>query len=421
MASRIRRWLRVLGPGLITGASDDDPSGVATYSQAGAQFGTGLLWTMLLTFPLMVGIQEICARVGRVTGHGLAGNIRRAYSHWLLYSLVGLLVLANTVNIGADIGAMGAAGNLIFSRVPPFVFVIFFAAVSLTLEIFLTYRRYAKVLMWLSLSLLAYVATAFVVHAPWGMLLVSTVVPHLDSNAEYLQMIVAVFGTTISPYLFFWQASQEAEEVKAHRDAKPLLRAPQQARWQLRRMGIDTIVGMGASNLVGWFIIVTAATTLNRAGSVRIDSAAVAAAALRPLAGDFAALVFAAGIIGTGLLAVPVLAGSAAYALGEAMQFPVGISQKPRSAPAFYAVIASATVLGVALNFVWANPMRALLFAAVVNGVIAVPIMAMTMALSMNPRAMGEFVLPPRLAVLGWLATAVMAAAALGMFATLGR
>jgi NRAMP (natural resistance-associated macrophage protein)-like metal ion transporter len=421
MTNRIRKWLRLFGPGLITGASDDDPSGVATYSQAGAQFGPGMLWTMLLTFPLMVAIQEVSARVGRVTGHGVAGNIRRVYPRWLLYVLIGLLVAANTINIGADIGAMGAAANLLVGRGPTVAYAIFFAAISLVLEVFLTYRRYSRVLMWLTLSLVAYVATAFVVKVPWQEFFKATVVPPFEPSADYLLMVVAVFGTTISPYLFFWQASQEAEDVRTDTQAKPLLRAPWQAGWQLNRLRVDTVVGMGASNLIGWFIMVTAAATLNRAGEMHIDSAATAAAALKPLAGNLASLVFAAGIIGTGLLAVPVLAGSASYALGETMRFSVGINRKLKDAPAFYGVIAIAAVLGVAMDFLPINPLKALVFTAVVNGVVAVPVMVMTMLVSANSKVMGEFVLPRGLLVFGWAATAAMALAAVGMFVTLGR
>jgi NRAMP (natural resistance-associated macrophage protein)-like metal ion transporter len=421
MTNRIRKWLRLFGPGLITGASDDDPSGVATYSQAGAQFGPGMLWTMLLTFPLMVAIQEVSARVGRVTGHGVAGNIRRVYPRWLLYVLIGLLVAANTINIGADIGAMGAAANLLVGRGPTVAYAIFFAAISLVLEVFLTYRRYSRVLMWLTLSLVAYVATAFVVKVPWQEFFKATVVPPFEPSADYLLMVVAVFGTTISPYLFFWQASEEAEDVRTDTQARPLLRAPWQAGWQLNRLRVDTVVGMGASNLIGWFIMVTAAATLNRAGEMHIDSAATAAAALKPLAGNLASLVFAAGIIGTGLLAVPVLAGSASYALGETMRFSVGINRKLKDAPAFYGVIAIATVLGVAMDFLPINPLKALVFTAVVNGVVAIPVMVMTMLVSANSKVMGEFVLPRGLLVFGWAATAAMVLAAVGMFVTLGR
>jgi NRAMP (natural resistance-associated macrophage protein)-like metal ion transporter len=421
MTNRIRKWLRLFGPGLITGASDDDPSGVATYSQAGAQFGPGMLWTMLLTFPLMVAIQEVSARVGRVTGHGVAGNIRRVYPRWLLYVLIGLLVAANTINIGADIGAMGAAANLLVGRGPTVAYAIFFAAISLVLEVFLTYRRYSRVLMWLTLSLVAYVATAFVVKVPWQEFFKATVVPPFEPSADYLLMVVAVFGTTISPYLFFWQASEEAEDVRTDTQARPLLRAPWQAGWQLNRLRVDTVVGMGASNLIGWFIMVTAAATLNRAGEMHIDSAATAAAALKPLAGNLASLVFAAGIIGTGLLAVPVLAGSASYALGETMRFSVGINRKLKDAPAFYGVIAIAAVLGVAMDFLPINPLKALVFTAVVNGVVAIPVMVMTMLVSANSKVMGEFVLPRGLLVFGWAATAAMVLAAVGMFVTLGR
>lgn len=421
MSARIRNWLRLLGPGLITGASDDDPSGVATYSQAGARFGPGLLWTMALTFPLMVGIQEISARVGRVTGHGLARNLRRVCPTWLLYVLIGLLVVANTINIGADIGAMGAATSLLLGRGRPAHYALLFAIISLSLEVFLGYRRYARFLMTLTLSLMAYVATAFVVSVPWLVFLKATFVPPFHASADYFLMVVAVLGTTISPYLFFWQASEEAEDIECDPDARPLLQTPRQARWQFHRLRVDTIVGMSVSNLIGWFIMVTAAATLYTAGETQIDSAAMAAAALKPLAGNLASLVFAAGIVGTGLLAVPVLAGSAAYALGEAMGFPVGINRKPKRARAFYAVILGATLLGVGMDYLPINPIKALIFTAVVNGVVAVPIMVMTMLISVNPKVMGHFVLPRGLRVLGWSATALMALASVGMFVTLGR
>ncbi len=421
MSAHIRKWLRLLGPGLITGASDDDPSGVATYSQAGARYGPGLLWAMVLTLPLMVGIQEISARVGRVTGHGVARNLRRVCPTWLLYVLIGLLVVANTINIGADIGAMGAATSLLIGRGRSAHYALLFAIISLSLEIFLQYRRYAKVLMALTLSLMAYVATAFVVNVPWALFLRATLVPPFEATADYFLMIVAVLGTTISPYLFFWQASEEVEDLQTDPEARPLLRAPRQADRQFHRMRVDTIVGMSASNLIGWFIMVTAAATLHTAGKTQVDSAAMAAAALKPLAGHLASLVFAVGIVGTGLLAVPVLAGSAAYALGEAMGFPVGINRKPKAARTFYAVIVAATLLGVGMDYLPINPIKALIFTAVVNGVVAVPIMVMMMLISVSPKIMGKFVLPRGLRILGWAATALMALAAVGMFATLGR
>ncbi len=414
------RFLRIFGPGIVTGASDDDPSGIATYSQAGAQFGVGLLWTMLLTYPLMAAIQEVAARVGRVTGHGLAANLRRAYPRWVLYAFVGLLVVANTINAGADIGAMGAAAQLLHGG-PALMWAAAFSLLSLVLQIWLPYERYARVLLILTASLLAYVAAAAVVNVHWVDALLATVAPSVHLDANSLTMIVAVFGTTISPYLFFWQASQEVEDEEADPTARPLLRARRQARWQLFRVRVDTVVGMAASNLIAWFIMLTTAATLYNAGIHDIDTAARAAAALTPIAGRFAGVVFAAGIIGTGLLAVPVLAGSASFALAEAFGYPVGLERKPHEAKFFYGVIAAVTVAGFALNLTHINPMKALIYSAVINGVVAVPVMVMTMLLGTNRRLLRDFVLPPLLRSLGWAATLLMLAAAVAMFATLGR
>ena len=414
------RWLRIFGPGIVTGASDDDPSGIATYSQAGAQFGVGLLWTMALTYPLMAAIQEVSARVGRVTGHGLAANLKRAYPRWVLFLFVGLLAIANTINIGADIGAMGAAAQLLGGG-SVLAWAALFSGISLVLQIRMRYGNYARVLLVLTASLLAYVAAAAVVNVHWGEALWSTVVPSLRFDAASLSMIVAVFGTTISPYLFFWQASQEVEDEEADPGARPLLRAPWQARWQLFRLRVDTLVGMAASNLIAWFIMLTTAFTLHTSGIHDIDSAAQAAAALTPIAGGFAGLVFAAGIIGTGLLAVPVLAGSASYAAAEAFDCPAGLDCKPREAKLFYGVISGSTIVGFALNLTRINPMKALIYSAVINGVVAVPVMFMIMVLGTNKALLRDFVLPPVLRSLGWAATLVMLAAAIAMIATLGR
>ncbi len=307
---------RVLGPGLITGASDDDPSGIATYSQVGAQFGYGLAWTMLLTYPLMAAIQEISARIGRVTGDGIAGNIREHYSRHLLRVIVFLLIGANTINLGADLGAMADALRLLIGG-PSKLYVIGFAVLCAALEIFLTYRRYVAILKWSTIALLAYVAAVMVVGVPWGDLLHNVFVPQISLKEDYITAVVAVFGTTISPYLFFWQASEEAEDERVDDDAHALVDAPTEAKRELHRIRLDTYVGMGYSNLIGLFIIITTAATLNAHGITDIKTSSQAAEALRPIAGPFAFAVFAAGIIGTGLLAVPVLAGSAAYALGR--------------------------------------------------------------------------------------------------------
>ena len=407
----------ILGPGLITGASDDDPSGIATYAQAGAAFGFALSWTLLFTYPLMCAIQMISAEIGRVTGKGIAANMRRSYPPLVLYALVSLLVVANVINIGADLGAMGAALQLVLPG-PQWLYVAAFAILITLLEVFMRYANYASVLRWLTLSLFAYVATVFVVGVPWGTVAFRLVVPHVEWTTAYFTIVVAVFGTTISPYLFFWQASEEAEEVKDDPAAEPILEAPADGPRQLQRIELDTIVGMGASNLVALFIVLTTAATLNAHGLTNIETSADAAKALRPIAGEFAFAVFALGIVGTGLLAVPVLAGSAAYAVGETLGWRIGLDERPGRAPRFYWAIAGGIFIGVLLNFSPLDPIKALIFSAVVNGVAAVPIMAMIMVMASRRKVMGEFALHPGLKALGWIATAVMAAAALGMFAT---
>ena len=406
-----------LGPGLITGAADDDPSGIATYSQAGAGFGYAMLWTAFLTFPLMVGIQMVSARIGRVTGHGLAANIRLHYSPALLYVLVGLLLIANTINIAADIGAMAAALKLLIGG-PAHWYAIAFAMVSLVLQIFIPFPRYAPILKMLTLSLFAYVATVFVVDVPWGEVFYRTIMPSISFKADYVIAVVAVFGTTISPYLFFWQASQEVEELRATEGEAPLKEAPEQAHSHLQRIKIDTYIGMGFSNLIAFFIILTAAVTLHLHGITDIQTSAQAAEALRPLAGEFAFLLFTAGIVGTGLLAVPVLAGSAAYAIAESFDWRIGLGRKLMEARGFYMILIIATLLGVALNFTPIDPIKALFWSAVINGVIAVPIMVVIMLMVARPDVMGQFVVTPGLRITGWLATAVMALAVLTMAIT---
>ena len=410
--------LKRLGPGLITGAADDDPSGIATYSQAGAQYGYGLLWSVFLTTPLMVGIQTISARIGRVTGHGLAANIRDHYPPWLLNGIVGLLVIANTLNIAADLGAMGGALQALLGGRGS-VYIVFFALLSLMLQIFVPFPRYAPILKWLTLSLLGYVATVLVVSVPWEEATIAAFVPHVQWRSEYLSTLVAVLGTTISPYLFFWQASQEVEEQRAAPGDEPLREAPSQAAKHLARIKLDTWIGMIFSNLVAACIMITTAATLNAHGVTNIDSAEQAALALRPIAGDFAFVLFAASIIGTGMLAVPVLAGSAAYAVAEARRWPIGLGLSLLEARNFYAVLAASTLIGVALDSFGMDPIRMLLLSAVVNGVIAVPIMAVMMLLAVKPAVMGPFTLSRRLWALGWLSTLVMAAAVAAMFATL--
>lgn len=409
-----------LGPGLIAGAADDDPSGIATYSQVGAAFGYGMLWTAFFTLPLMVGIQIVSARIGRVTGDGLAANIRSHYSPWLLYGLVGLLLTANTINLAADIGAMGAALKLLIGG-PSHWYAIAFGIVSLILQVFVPFARYAPILKALTLALFAYVGTVFVVEVPWGEVLYGTIIPSGSLNADYVVGVVAVFGTTISPYLFFWQASQEVEEQRAATGEEPLKDAPEQARRNLRRIKIDTYVGMGFSNLIAFFIILTAAATLHVHGVTDIQTSAQAAEALRPLAGNFAFLLFSAGIVGSGLLAVPILAGSAGYAVAEAFRWRIGLGRQPLEARGFYMILTVATLLGVALNFTPIDPIKALFWSAVINGVISVPIMAVIVLMAARSDVMGRFVINRRLQVLGWLATAVMALAVVVMVATWGR
>jgi NRAMP (natural resistance-associated macrophage protein)-like metal ion transporter len=410
--------LKRLGPGLITGAADDDPSGIATYSQAGAQYGYGLLWSVFLTTPLMVGIQIVSARIGRVTGHGLAANIRDHYPPWLLNSIVALLLFANTINIAADLGAMGSALQLLIGGSAE-IYIIFFALLSLTLQIFIPFPKYAPLLKWLTLALLGYVATVFVVHVPWFEAGVAALIPRVQFRADYIATLVAVLGTTISPYLFFWQASQEVEEQRATPGDEPLLEAPGQAKEHIERIKVDTWIGMTFSNLVAFCIMLTTAATLHGHGITNIDTAEQAARALRPIAGEFAFALFAAGIIGTGLLAIPVLAGSAAYAVAESRRWPIGLGLTLAEARGFYGILAAATLIGMVIDFTEVDPINALLWAAIVNGVIAVPIMAVMMMLAVKPAVMGEFAVSRRLSVLGWFATAVMATAVVAMFATL--
>ena len=406
--------LQKLGPGLITGAADDDPSGIAAYSQGGSQFGYSLLWTLLFTYPLMVGIQVVSARIGRVSGYGLAGNIRRHYQPVMLYFLVSLLLIANTINIGADLTAMADSVALLIGG-PRHVYILGFGVSCIVLQIYVSYAHYVRVLKWLTLSLFAYVGVVFTVDLPWGEVVRGAVFPSLSMNSDYLTTVVAIFGTTISPYLFFWQASQECEDLRAIKAEKPLRNHPDQAVRHLARIKIDTYIGMGFSNLIAFFIMLTTAVTLHAHGITNIQTSAEAAEALRPIAGKFAFLLFSMGIIGTGLLAVPVLAGSAAFAVAESFQWRRGLDLSPLRGARFYGVIAAATMIGVGLGFTRIDPIKALFFAAVINGVISAPIMAVMMRMASNPKIMGEFIITPRLVILGWLATGVMAFAVVAM------
>ncbi|MBI3529070.1 MAG: divalent metal cation transporter [Betaproteobacteria bacterium] len=410
-------FLRKLGPGVITGAADDDPSGIATYSQAGAQFGLNMLWTALITFPLMVGIQIVSARIGRVTGEGLAANIRRLFPRWVLLVVVSLLVIANTINIAADIAAMGEALQLVVGG-GEHGHAVVFGMLSLLLQVFIPYQSYVRVLKWLTLSLLAYVAVAFSVHIDWIPAIRQSLAPELSFNPEFVAVVVAVFGTTISPYLFFWQASQEVEELRAGNGSSSLTSTPEDARLHLCRIKLDTYVGMGFSNLIAFFIILSAAVTLHVAGITQIQTSAQAAQALRPIAGDFSFLLFSLGIIGTGMLAVPVLAGATAYAVADSFGWRQGLDRKLFEATEFYAIIAFATLGGLLLDFTPIDPIKALFWSAVINGVIAVPIMIVMMLIATRAEVMGQFVIKRRLKFLGWLATAAMALVVVTMLAT---
>ncbi|NEW94919.1 Nramp family divalent metal transporter [Rhodopseudomonas sp. BR0M22] len=411
---RLRGFFKTLGPGLITGASDDDPSGIGTYSQAGAQLGYGISWTMLLTFPLMVAIQEISGRVGRVTGHGIAGNVCRHYSGKLLAAIVVLLFTANTINIAADLAAMADATKLLIGG-HPLLYVVAFGAISVLAQIFFDYKRYVAVLKWLTLCLFAYVGALAVAKVDWPQAAAGVLIPQLTWSSAYLTTIVAILGTTISPYLFFWQASQEAEDERIDPHKKPLTKSPQDAPREFQRIRADTIVGMAFSNLIALAIIITAAATLHASGRTDIETSAQAAEALKPIAGPFAEWIFALGIVGTGLLAIPVLAGSAAYAVGEGRRWPVGLARKPKQAVAFYSVLALSAVLGIAINFAPINPISALYWSAVINGVLAVPVMVLLMLIARRRDVMHRFTVRGPLYWLGWLSTAAMGLSVVAM------
>jgi NRAMP (natural resistance-associated macrophage protein)-like metal ion transporter len=415
-----------IGPGLITGAADDDPSGIATYSQAGAQFGFHMLWTMLFTYPLMVGIQMVSARIGCITGRGLAANVKAIFPRPVLYGIVGLLLVANTINVAADIAAMGEALRLLIGG-SAHLYSVLFGVTCLGLQVYLSYQTYVRYLKWLTLGLLSYVAVVFTIHVPWDQVIAGTLIPDLRLGGaanihDTIAMIVAVFGTTISPYLFFWQAAQEVEDLKAvsarNGGGNLLPHAEAVARQHLRRIRWDTYLGMGFSNLIAFFIILSTAATLHAAGITHIETAGQAAEALRPIAGQATFLLFSLGIIGTGMLAVPVLAGSAAYAVAESFEWSSGLDSKVHEAREFYAIVAVATIGGVILNFAHLDPMRALIWSAEINGVIAIPIMTVMMLLAARHDIMGQFVIRPRLRGLGWTATGVMAVTVLAMFAT---
>lgn len=426
MARRIARkagkdktgLLARLGPGLITGASDDDPSGIGTYSQAGAQLGFGVSWTMLLSYPLMVAIQEISGRIGRVTGHGIAGNVCRNFPAPTIWFLISLLFIANTINVAADLGAMADATRLLVGG-SSILYVIFYGLISVLAQIFFDYKRYVAILKWLTLTLFAYVIALAVVHVPWLTALRGLVVPSISFDGQFLTTLVAILGTTISPYLFVWQSSQEAEDQRIDAQKRPLKQDATGQKKELQRIRIDTLVGMAMSNIIAISIIITTAATLHTSGVTDVQSSSQAAEALKPIAGRFAELIFALGIIGTGLLAIPVLAGSSAYAIGEGRKWPVGLSRKPRQAVAFYGVLSVSVLIGIGLNFTSVDPIKALYWSAVLNGVLAAPVMVMLMLLVRRPKVMGDFVVTGWLYWLGWTSTFTMALCIVGMTATL--
>ncbi|MGA7764592.1 MAG: divalent metal cation transporter [Candidatus Sulfotelmatobacter sp.] len=404
-----------VGPGLITGVADDDPSGIATYSQAGAQFGLNMLWTMPLAFPLMAAIQSMCANIGRVTGKGLAANIKTAFPPVVLQGVVLMLLVANTLNIAADVAAMGEVGELV-TGVNRHLMTLFFVFGTLLLQVFIPYHRYVVYLKWLTLSLLAYAAVLFTVHVPWGQVALRTVWPKFTPNSTAAAVIVGVFGTTISPYLFFWQASEEVEDMQEIAGAAALVRDARAADSELRRIRWDTWSGMFYSDIAAYFIILATAVTLHVGGITDINTAAQAASALRPLAGDFAYIVFALGILGVGLIGVPVLAGSAAYALCEAMDWTWGLERKTTDARGFYGVIAVSVLAGLVIQYSPISPMKALFWSAVINGVVAVPLMVVIILLVSKSAIMGDYTASWSIIILGWIATVVMGLAAVRMF-----
>jgi len=410
-------FLRLLGPGLVTGAADDDPSGIATYSQVGAQFGYGMLWTVFLTTPFMIAIQVVSAKIGRVTGRGIAANLNKFAPRPVVLGLVALLVIANTFNIAADIAAMGEALWLVVGGLKH-EHALIFAAGSVLLQVFVPYRRYAPVLKFLTLVLFLYVATAFTVNIPWGEALLAAVWPKPSIDPDYFLMLVAVLGTTISPYLFFWQAAQEVEEMNQGKIRRPLRELSRGGQSEIDRIAFDTTVGMILSHGIAFFIILTTAAVLNTHGVKDIRTAADAANALRPLAGELTFLMFSLGIIGTGLLAIPVLAGSAAYAVADAFGWPATLEAKAPDAIGFYSIIAAATIIGLALGFSSLDPIKMLIWSAVLNGIVAVPIMVAMMLIVSSKKIMQRFQARPWLIALGWLGTGVMAIAVLALLWT---
>lgn len=421
MLKKLKKFFRKLGPGLITGASDDDPSGIATYSQTGALFGYNQLWTALFSFPFMTVIQEMCGRIGMVTGKGLSGIIRHHYSKKVLYCAVSLLLIANTINIGANLGAMASSAQLILD-LPFIVLLIGMTALTLLLEVFVSYKVYANYLKYLTFSLFAYIITMFVVKQDWSRIFYATIVPSFTISREYLLNIVAIMGTTISPYLFFWQTGEEVEEEVVHHKLHMMGKGvPKITHRDIRQMRMDTVIGMLFSNLVMFFIIATTASTLHVAGITTIETASQAASALRPLAGELAFLLFAIGIIGTGFLAVPILAGSASYALSEAFGWKEGLYRKFKQAHGFYGIIIAATLVGLLINFSGVAPFKMLYYTAVINGIAAPPLIVLILRISNNKAIMGNNTNSKLSNILGWIIAGVMGASSIALLFSLGR
>ncbi|HEX5457428.1 MAG TPA: divalent metal cation transporter [Candidatus Nitrosotalea sp.] len=425
MFDGVKSFFKSLGPGLITGASDDDPSGIATYSQAGAQFGLGTLWLALFQLPLMIVIQEMCARIGLVTGSGLTGIMKKRYSRKTVYPIISLLLIANTINIGADIGAMSASVKLVLPQLPIVLVTILFTGLVICAEIFIPYRKYVTILKYLTLSLLAYVITAFVVGGNWSQILVASVIPHFEFTPAFVMLFVAIFGTTISPYLFFWQTSEEAEEDVAKNKIKEIgVGRPETGRKEITIMRRDVAVGMGLSQAIMWFIIITTTGALHVHGLTDISTADEAAHALEPLvktfphAGEISKTIFALGIVGTGLLAIPVLAGSSAYALSEEFGWKQGLGKKFRQARGFYFIIAASTVVGLWVNFADIDPIKALIYAAVINGIIAVPLLVAIMKIGNDSQILDGKTNSRLSNVLGWITVGVMGFSVIAMFLT---
>jgi NRAMP (natural resistance-associated macrophage protein)-like metal ion transporter len=419
----IKNIFKSLGPGVVTGAADDDPSGIATYSQAGASFGFGMLWMAVFQYPLMTAIQEMCARIGLLTGDGLASVIKKKYSNKVVLPLASLLLIANTINIGADIGAMGAATRLVIPQIPFYVPTLIFTVFILLIQIFVPYKRYVRVLKYLTMSLFAYIVTAIIVGGDAGNLLAATIIPHIEFNSEFAMMFVAMLGTTISPYLFFWQASEEAEEeVKKKKIPEINSGKPEVSRKEVKLMKADVAIGMFFSQLIMWSIIVTTAGSLHSQGITSVETSEQVASSLEPAvksfpySGQIAKIIFALGIIGTGLLAVPVLAGSSAYALSDAFGWKQGLFKKFKQARAFYLVIAASTVIGLWINFTNMDPIKALVYTAVINGVTAVPILFVVMRIANDTQILGKRVNNRLSNVLGWSTVAIMGIAVIIMF-----